>query len=48
VTVKVPAGGTETIKAREPKVLDHIKAGDLVEVTYTRALAISLDKATTK
>jgi Cu/Ag efflux protein CusF len=48
VTVKGPGGGTETIKARDPKNLDKIKAGDLVEVTYTRALAISLDKSTTK
>jgi Cu/Ag efflux protein CusF len=45
VTVKAPGGATETIKARDPKNLDKIKVGDLVEVTYTRALVISLDKA---
>jgi ribosomal protein S17 len=48
VTVKGPDGGTETVKARDPKNLDKVKVGDLVEVTYTRALAISLDKAATK
>ncbi|HKW60665.1 MAG TPA: hypothetical protein VJR46_13015 [Candidatus Dormibacteraeota bacterium] len=48
VTVKGPAGGTETIKARDPKNLDKLKVGDLVELTYTRALAISLDKRPAK
>lgn len=48
VTVKGPAGGTETIKARDPKNLDKVKVGDHVELTYTRALAISLDKAAAK
>jgi len=44
VTVKGPEGRTETIKAKDPKNLEGVKAGDLVEVTYTQALAISLDK----
>ena len=44
VTVKGPEGRTETIKAKDPKNLEGIKAGDLVEITYTQALAISLDK----
>jgi ribosomal protein S17 len=48
VTVKGPEGGTETIKARDPKNLDAVKVGDLVEITYTRALAIALDKSATK
>lgn len=48
VTVKGPEGDTETIKARDPKNLDTVKVGDLVEVTYTRALAISLDKTPAK
>ena len=48
VTVKGPGGGTETIKARDPKNLDKVKVGDLVEVTYTRALVISLDKPAAK
>jgi Cu/Ag efflux protein CusF len=48
VTVKGPAGQTETVKARDPGNLDNMKAGDLVELTYTRALAISLDKVAKK
>jgi ribosomal protein S17 len=48
VTVKGPDGSTETIKAQDPKNLEHVKAGDLVEMTYTRALAISLDKRASK
>lgn len=44
VTVNGPDGATETIKARDPKNLEKIKAGDQVEITYTRALVISLDK----
>ena len=48
VTVKGPEGRTETIKARDPKNLDAVKVDDLVEITYTRALAIALDKSATK
>jgi Cu/Ag efflux protein CusF len=44
VTIKGPQGNTETIKARDPKNLDKIKVGDMVDITYTQALAISLDK----
>jgi Cu/Ag efflux protein CusF len=44
VTIKGPDGDTETVKARDPKNLDAVKVGDLVEITYTRALAIALDK----
>lgn len=45
VTVKGPQGGTETIKAKEPKNLEGLKVGDMVEITYTQALAVSLDKS---
>jgi ribosomal protein S17 len=47
VTIKGPDGTTETVKARNPKNLDAVKVGDLVEITYTRALAIALDKSKT-
>jgi len=47
-TVKGPDGNTEVIKARDPKNLDRVKVGDLVELTYTQALAISLDKPAAK
>jgi hypothetical protein len=45
VTIKGPGGDTEVVKARDPKNLEAISAGDLVELTYTRALVIALDKA---
>ena len=48
VTIKGPDGATETVKARDPNNLDKVKVGDLVEITYTRALAISLDKPAAK
>jgi Cu/Ag efflux protein CusF len=44
VTMKGPQGNTETIKVRDPKNLEGVKVGDLVEITYTQALAVSLDK----
>src|SRR5262245_34999599 len=44
VTIKGPEGNTETVKARDPKNLNAIKVGDLVEITYTQARAIALDK----
>jgi hypothetical protein len=48
VTIKGPQGNTETIKARDPKKLEAVSVGDLVEITYTQALAIALDKAAKK
>jgi hypothetical protein len=45
VTIKGPNGEVETVKAQDPKNLDLVKVGDLVEVTYTQALAVSLDKS---
>ena len=47
-TIKGPDGTTETVKARDPKNLEAVKVGDLVEITYTRALAIALDKSAMK
>jgi Cu/Ag efflux protein CusF len=44
VTVKGPQGRSETITAKDPKNLQGLKVGDLVELTYTQALAVSLDK----
>jgi hypothetical protein len=48
VTIKGPKGNTETIKARDPKNLDLVKVGDMVEITYAQALAVSLDKPAKK
>jgi len=44
VTIKGPEGNSATVKAKDPKNLDHIKVGDMVEMTYAQALAVSLDK----
>lgn len=44
VTFKGPAGNTVTVKAQDPKNLDLVKVGDKVEITYTEALAISVEK----
>ena len=46
VTFKGPGGNTRTIKVLHPEKLEGVKVGDTVEVTYTEALAISVDPAT--
>jgi ribosome maturation factor RimP len=48
VTIKGPQGNTETVKAKDPKNLDRVKVGDMVEITYAQALAVSLDKPAKK
>jgi Cu/Ag efflux protein CusF len=44
VTLEGPRGGQETIKVKDPKNLEGVKAGDLVEISYLQALAVALDK----
>jgi hypothetical protein len=44
VTLKGPQGNSETVKVQDPKNLEGVKVGDLVEITYTQALAVALDK----
>jgi len=44
VTITGPEGNSATVKAKDPKNLDRIKVGDMVEITYAQALAVSLDK----
>lgn len=46
VTIKGPKGNVETVKVKDAKNLANVKVGDLVEITYTQALAIALDKPT--
>ena len=48
VTIKGADGSIETAKARNPKVLSHLKAGDDLVITASRATAISLDKEPAK
>jgi hypothetical protein len=45
VTVKGPQGKSHTVKVREPKNLENVKVGDLIELTYAQALVVALDKA---
>jgi Cu/Ag efflux protein CusF len=47
-TVKGPEGNSVTVKARDRKNLEKIKVGDRIEITYTEALAISVEKAKKK
>ena len=48
VTFKGPAGKTKTIKVLHPERLQGVKVGDTVQITYTEALAISVDEAPKK
>jgi len=48
VDLKGPKGKTQTVKVKDPHALDSVKVGDLVEITYTQALAVALDKSGTK
>ena len=42
VTLTGPGGNSQTIKARDPANLKKVKVGDLVDITYTEAVAISV------
>jgi Cu/Ag efflux protein CusF len=44
VTIKGPLGKTETFKVQDVKNLEGVKVGDLVDITYSQALAVALDK----
>ena len=44
VTLKVPEGGSKTVKVRNPANLDKVAVGDKVRITYTRALAVNVSE----
>jgi len=48
VTLTGPSGGSQTFKARDPENLKKVKVGDLVDITYTEAVAIALRPAANK
>jgi Cu/Ag efflux protein CusF len=48
VTVKGPQGNTQVLQVKDPKKLENVKVGDMIYVTYTEALGISLEKAAPK
>jgi Cu/Ag efflux protein CusF len=43
VTLKDPDGELTTIKVRDPSRLEKVKVGDLIDITYTEALAIAVE-----
>jgi len=45
VTLKGPEGKSTAVKVRDPKNLEGVKVGDTVMITYTEALAISVEPA---
>ena len=45
VTFKGPQGNTRTIKIKDPAKLQGVSVGDTVQLTYTEALAIKIEKA---
>ena len=45
VTLVGPEGNSVTIKVKDPKKLNGVKVGDDVEITYTQALAVSVEPA---
>lgn len=48
VTFKGPRGNTLTVKVRYPDKLKEVRIGDTVELTYTEAIAIKLEKVAKK
>ena len=48
VTLSGPQGNTRTIKARNPDNLKKVKVGDLVDITYTEAVALKVEPAPEK
>ena len=48
LTLKGPEGNTVVAKVQDPKNLDKVKVGDELMITYTEALAISVEKAKKK
>jgi len=45
VTLRGPRGNLTTIKVRDPSKLDAVQVGDVVDITYTEALALAVEKA---
>jgi hypothetical protein len=46
VTLKGPQGKLVTVKVQDPERLKKVKVNDLVEVTYTEAVAIAVERPT--
>jgi Cu/Ag efflux protein CusF len=48
MSLKGPEGKTVVVKVQDPKNLDKVKVGDELLITYTEALAVSVEKAKKK
>ena len=48
VTFMGPKGNTKTIIVRDPSKLNGVKVGDMVDITYTEAIAVEVNKAPKK
>ncbi len=48
VTLQRPDGEVVAVRVRDPKKLEGVAVGDLVEITYTQALAIIVEPASGK
>jgi len=48
VTFKGASGEEETFKVRHPEKLNGVNVGDQVDITYSEALALKVEKASTK
>jgi len=46
VTLKGPKGRSVAVAVKDPKVMEDVKVGDLVEVSYTEALLIAVEAPT--
>jgi hypothetical protein len=44
VTLENPDGTRRVVHVRNPEQFDHVAVGDLVEITLTEALAISVER----
>jgi hypothetical protein len=45
VTLRGPQGDADTVQVKDSQALQSVREGDLVEVTYAQALAVSLDRS---
>jgi hypothetical protein len=44
-TLLGPDGVATVVKVRDPRKLDSVEVGDVVDLTYTEALAVAVEKS---
>jgi hypothetical protein len=45
VTLRGPHGNLNVVKVKDPSKLDAVAVGDIVDITYTEALAVAVEEA---